>query len=97
MAVVEVITFRLAGGADRNDALRADERVQTEFSYRQPGFVRRTTAISDDGEWLVLQLWQSLSNADAAADAARNDPIVKRFQGFVDPATTRHARYETLD
>jgi hypothetical protein len=97
MAIVEVITFRLVPTAHRDEAIQADQQVQTEYVYRQPGIVRRTTAISDDGEWLVLQLWQSVHDADAAADGAARDLAAKRLQRLVDQATVHVARYDTLD
>ena len=44
MPVIETMTFRLAPGADEQAFLDADRRVQTDFAYRQPGLMRRTTA-----------------------------------------------------
>ena len=97
MAVVEIITFRLTAAADWHDAISADQQVQTEFIYRQPGSVRRTTARGDDGEWLVLQLWRTAADADAATEAAGRDLAAKRFQKLIDETTLHVGRYETLD
>ncbi len=57
MAVVEVVTFRLAADVEQGEFLVADKRAQTEFLYMQPGLLRRTTARAMDGEWLVVTLW----------------------------------------
>ena len=97
MAVVEVITFRAAAGADDSAVQHADEHVQTEFAYQQRGLVRRTTARGANGEWLVVQLWQSAGDADAAASAARTHASFDRLLRLIDHATLRVARYETLD
>jgi secreted protein with Ig-like and vWFA domain len=97
MSVVETQTFRLADDADEAAFLAADRRVQDEFVWRQPGFVRRTTATGADGEWLVVVLWQSLEQAEAAQTAFKTDAAAADFMTLVDGASVRIARYTTLD
>jgi heme-degrading monooxygenase HmoA len=64
----EILTFRLAPGVDEATFRSFDGRVQVEFAYHQPGFVRRTLGRHDDGRWLVLTIW---SDPDAASAAER--------------------------
>lgn len=97
MATIELTTFRLATGADEAAFLEADRRVQTEFVYQQPGIVRRTTACDAGGQWLVVTMWGSRADADAAERAAKNDDALAAFNALVDPASVTTARYETLD
>ena len=52
--VVEIFTFRLRPEADEADFIEADANVQAGFYYQRPGFVRRTTAKSTDGDWAVV-------------------------------------------
>ncbi len=93
--VIEVETFRLAAGVDEAAFLEADERVQIDFMHQQPGFVRRTTARGNDGEWLVVVFWDSSDAAMAAAEAARGDPAVVAFGALL--GATDVKRYATLD
>ena len=86
--LLETTTFRLADGVDEADFLAADEALQAELSPR-PGFVRRTTARGEAGEWLVLSMWWSPAEADAAAAAMP--------EGLVDPGSVRRGRFQTLD
>ena len=65
-SVIEILRFRLADGADEAAFLQADKRVQAEFAYQQPGLVRRTAARGDDGGWVVIDLWHSAAQAEAA-------------------------------
>lgn len=95
--VVEITTFRLAAGADESAFLEADYRVQTEFIPNLPGFVRRTTARGPDGAWLVVVLWGSEREADAAAKLADSDPLASAFVRLIDEATLELKRYSTLD
>ncbi len=97
MAVIEVVTFRLAPGVDEGGFLDADQRAQTEFFYRRAGMLRRTTARSAGGEWLVVTSWGSAHDADASAEAGRGDPAVARWTALLEPTTISTRRFDTLD
>ena len=97
MAVVELIRFRLARGADERAFLAADEAVRTGFLYHQPGIVRATTARADDGEWLLSVLWWTREQADAAAVIAESDPRCGALWAHVDMATFDRRCYSDLD
>ena len=95
MAVIETTTFRLADGIDEATFLEADEEIRTGFLYQQAGMARATTGRGDDGEWIIVVVWATKAEADAAAQAAEDDPAVHRFyQMAVAPAKKR---YHTLD
>jgi hypothetical protein len=95
--MIEIMTFRLAPGADEEAFLASDRQVQSDFAYHQPGLLRRTTARGGDGDWVVIDLWQSDAAADAADALWAHDPVTSAFMSFVDPATVSTARYATLD
>jgi len=97
MAAIELITFRLADGADESSFLAADEAVRTGFLYQQPGIVRSTTARADDGEWLLSVLWWSQEAADAAAAKAEDDPTCASLWRHVDRSTFTRRCYSDLD
>jgi len=97
MSVIETLTFQLAPGTAQSAFLEADQRVQTDFFYRQPGLARRTTARGGDGEWLVVVLWGSASDADAAARRAQGDSASAAFTALLDTSTVRTRRYTALD
>jgi hypothetical protein len=99
VAVIEIMTFRLAAGTDEASFLDADRRVQVEFIPRHPGFMRRTTArgVTTDGEWAVVVLWGSSSDADASRALAARHPAAQAFDALVDPSSVDVRRYETLE
>lgn len=97
MAVIEVVTFRLAPGVDEDQFRDADQRAQTEFVYGQRGALRRTTARGSDGEWLVVTLWGSDHDAEASAAAARDDATMARWGTFVDRSSVSTRRFDTLE
>ena len=87
--------FRLADGVDETEFLEADEQARTGFLYHQPGMLRATTARADDGEWIVVVLWASYEDADAAAEVERTDPHMDRLDHMTAGADRR--RYSTFD
>ena len=96
-SVIETITFRLAADTDEAAFLDADRRAQTEFFYRRPGLVRRTTARDRSGEWIVIVIWRSETDADAAARLSGSDPATSELAALIDDATVQTRRYSTLD
>lgn len=95
--MIEITTFRLVEGSDVADFLDADRLVQTELAPFRPGFLRRTTACSEGGEWAVIVLWRAASDADASEQAAQEHPATKDFHAYVDATSLTVRRYETLD
>lgn len=94
--VIELTKFRLLADADELAFLRADEALQQEFAYQQPGLVRRTVARDEDERWIVIDLWRSVEDADACSARWDSDPVVERFTSFVDPSSVTNERYMTL-
>jgi len=97
MAVIEVVTFRLASHVEPDEFLVADKQAATEFHYLQRGLLRRTTARGVDGQWLVVTLWASARDAEASAVAGRADPIVSLLTSLMDPTSVATTRYDTLE
>ncbi len=95
--VVETPRFRLAAGVDESVFRAADERVQTEFAYQQPGLLRRTTARGRDGWWAVIDLWNRDADADRAGERWGQDAVTEAFTRLVDGASLTSERFETLD
>lgn len=95
--IVENRTFHLAEGVEDAAFAEADHRVQTEFFYRQPGLVRRTTAKGFDGEWLVATMWDSVDYAEQADAAGASDDAARAWLDLVVAASVEVRRYATLD
>ena len=97
LMVIETTTFRLTEGTGEEQFLAADERARTGFLYRQRGLLRATTALGGDGEWIVVVLWATDDDADAAAARAGADPASAELRGLVNSATLVRRRYNTFD
>ncbi len=65
MTVIAVETFRAAPGCAREELEALDARFQQEVAYQAPGLLRRTTAVGNDGSWLVVTVWADEESAEA--------------------------------
>jgi hypothetical protein len=92
--MIEVVTFRVVG--DEAVFLALDQQIQTEFAYQQPGLTRRTTARSDDGEWIVITVWASLPAAVLADAIWQIHPLRSEFARLTATKTLTEKRYESL-
>ena len=93
---MELSTFRPRAGATEDELRAAEARVYEDFAMHQQGMIRRTTARSDDGEWLVVQLWYDAASADAAAAAAGSHPAPAALHALAEPTSLALRRYEDL-
>ena len=94
--IVELLTFRLRPEVSEDEVRAREARVYEEFAMQQPGIIRRTTARSVDGEWLVVQLWGDLAAAEAADRVAGAHPAVAALHELADPSSLSSRRYEDL-
>jgi hypothetical protein len=94
--ILDIKSFRLNAGSDEAAFLKADERLRREFTYKQPGILRCTTAKGGDGEWLVLLLWASMEAADGPSGGS-GKPVVEAWLDFIDQSTARIERFEAVD
>jgi hypothetical protein len=95
--MIETMRFRLSPDSSEEAFRSADRRLQSEFAYQQPGLLRRTTAVGAEGDWIVIDLWRSPADAEAATARWADDPAAAAFMAFVDRASLRVDRYTTLD
>jgi hypothetical protein len=90
--VFEILTFRLAPGVDEDTFRAIDERIQVEFAYQQPGFVRRTLGRHDDGRWLALTIWADPESALAARQRLDDSDLGREFAASLAEVLVEHFR-----
>ena len=91
--LIENVTFRLAEGISTVEFLAIDARFQEDFAYQQKGLLRRTTARSDDGTWLVVNLWDSRESADAPRNTDNCQDVIREMQRCIDFSTHKVERF----
>jgi antibiotic biosynthesis monooxygenase (ABM) superfamily enzyme len=88
---LEIVTFRLKPGTEAGFV--ANNRVMMDWLARQPGFLSRHLGKRDDGTWVDVVRWQSMEQAQAAADRIMAEIGDSEAVQAIDPATVdmRHA------
>ena len=95
--MIVITTFRLHPETVEEAFLALDTRVQTEFAYHETGLVRRTTARSAGGTWLVIEIWHSDEDADASASDRADSPLHGEYLSLIDRQTLESDRFATFD
>lgn len=82
--IVEWAPFELAEGVDEATLLAASEALQAEFISQQSGFISRELLKGQANQWVDIVYWNSLEEAEQAAQNAANSPVCfKYFQLMV--------------
>ena len=90
-------TFRLVDGVTDEDFKLIDTSFQEDFAYQQKGMLRRTTAKSDDGTWLVITFWDSAESANGEKNITPEGKVaLTRMHECINFDTHKLESYTTL-
>ena len=80
---IEVVLFKLKPGVEAMEFVAAAEAMLPDFRA-VPGFVRRELLRGDEGLWVDVVHWRSLSEALAAMDLMMTQPSAGPFMAALD-------------
>ncbi len=92
--VIEITTFNLNSGVDSNAFITRDAQIEQDFASQQPGFIRRTSGVDENGKYAVIVFWEALADADASIAAFQVDPTVADYFAMIDGNTFLAERFE---
>ena len=92
--VIEVTTFNLKSDVDEDAFIRRDAEIEQDFASQQPGFIRRTSGVDENGKYAVIVFWEALADADASIAAFSTDPSVADYFAMIDETTFSAERFE---
>ena len=92
-SVLEVTTFKIKTTANSTSFIKMDAEVESQFTSKQPGFIRRQSGLNDQGEYVVLVYWKSLEDAAASMQKFMGDPLVADYSSMIEGSTMKMARY----
>lgn len=82
--ILELVLFKLRDGATREQLLATVDGV-SEWAKTQPGFISRDLSYSaEEDKWIDLIRWESLSDAQTAAEAAMASESCAPMFGLID-------------
>ena len=84
--VVEMVLFKLKEGVTNENAKIALTELNKFIAHR-PGFISRTTSVSENNEFLDLVYWTDLKSAVSASEMAMKDPLALKSFEVIDEKT----------
>jgi heme-degrading monooxygenase HmoA len=90
---IEIVTFNLKPGASRDDFLEKNKYVEQNLVSKMPGFKSRETAISDEGQVVVVLHWDKPESAQHSMDEFVKSSESQEFQQLLDMDTFQMVRY----
>jgi hypothetical protein len=86
--IVEVVTFKLAAGADEAAFLEAASRT-VEWLHNQSGFLRRELTQTSEGWWIDIVHWADLHSAHSTTERLMSAPEGEAFMRHIDLETAQ--------
>lgn len=90
---IEIVRFKLADVKNRDEFIRLNAEMEVDFLMKQPGIISRETAMTDDGEVLVVLHWEKPEDAQASMDKFVAAPQTKAFTALLNMDTFSMTRF----
>lgn len=91
--IMEVTTFNINTDVDPIDFAKRDAEVQSDFTSKQPGFIKRQGAVDDKGNYAVVVYWESMTAADASMSKFMSDKAVADYASMINGPSMKMARF----
>lgn len=96
-SVLEVTSFKPKTTTNILAFNKLDAEVESNFTSKQAGFIRRQSGINEEGEYLVLVYWNTLEEANASMQKFMSDESVVDYASLIDGSTMKMSRYRVDD
>ena len=81
--IVELVLMKPKAAVDEAALVRAADDLMP-FLHEVGGFIRRELLKTDDGQWVDLAYWNSLAEAQRAAETFVSTPVGQRLDSLLD-------------
>lgn len=95
--VLEITTFKTKPATNASAFHKLDGEVEARFTSKQPGFMKRQSAVTEEGEYVVLVYWNSMEEAEASMNKFMSDESVAGYASMIDGATMSMSRYRVRE
>lgn len=92
-SVLEVTTYKLKTTANALTFNKLDAEVENNFTTKQPGFIKRQSAVNENGEYTVFVYWNTMEDAKASMDKFMTDASVSDFASKIEESSMQMNRY----
>ena len=84
--VLEVVLFHVKPGVTDTQVLAASAKTQ-EWLAQVDGYLARELSKDDEGQWVDIVHWRTLTAAQAAAEQMMRQPCAADFMAVIDPGS----------
>ncbi|MFK7908847.1 MAG: hypothetical protein AB8B69_27210 [Chitinophagales bacterium] len=91
--IMEVTTFNINSDANPMAFAKRDAQVESDFTSKQSGFIKRQSAVDEKGSYVVIVYWENLKDADASMSKFMGDKSVADYAQMIDAPTMKMSRY----
>ena len=91
---LEIASFKLKGGIATEDFLNASVEMEDGFAKKQNGFIKRTLAQNESGEWVDVVYWKTMDDATKAMESAMKSPACAPMFGMIDDASIKMSHFQ---
>lgn len=91
--IMEVTTFNINSDVNPMSFAKRDAQVETDFTSKQTGFIKRQSGVDDKGNYVVVVYWESVADADASMNKFMGDGSVADYAKMIDAPTMKMSRY----
>ena len=93
---LEIVIYKTKDGVSDADFIKAGADMEEHFAKKQKGFVRRTLAKSENGDWVDVVYWDTMDDALKASEAAMKSLVCAPMFGMVDDDSIKMYHFEIL-
>ena len=91
--IMEVTTFNINDDVDPITFKTRDQLIEKDFTSKQPGFIKRQSAIDENGAYVVIVYWENIANAEASMSKFMSDKSVADYAKMINGSTMKMERY----
>lgn len=91
--IMEVTTFQIKVEANPVAFAKRDAAVESNFTSKQPGFIKRQSGVDENGNYVVIVFWESVATADASMNKFMSDTSVADYAEMIEASTMKMGRY----
>ena len=95
--IVEIAQFKLASGVTDEEFTKEAEAVQKNFLEKQSGYIDRELLKDKEGQWVDILHWNSMEEAQKAAEVMMKNPATQGFMQKIDPSSVKMLHLEQVE
>lgn len=93
---LEIVIYKTKDGVSDTDFIHTGAEMEENFAKKQKGFIRRTFAKSENGDWVDVIYWETMEDAMKASEAAMKSPVCAPLFGMLDNESVKMHHFEIL-